>query len=139
MKKSVWLISFIAVFILLSMTLISCDSAEAEVEEPVQKTLLFMDKEATGSTTVYHRVGFRHPESMTEEDKAATVLPNAVMLKAGSSLSDLPVPERAGYTFEGWYYDSAMTEPVLEGDTLTENTVLYPHMIPGGVSAFVLE
>jgi len=141
MKKRFWLISLLCVLFVISLAFTACGtrSVEAEKEEETQRSaLLFLEKEASGSPTTYHRVGFRHPDTMSEEDKAATVLPTPVMLEAGSSLYDAPVPERAGYTFEGWYYDSEMTKPVSEDDVLTENTILYPHMIPS-VSAFALE
>ena len=140
MKKRFWLISLICVLFVISIAFTSCDSRSVatEGEETQESALLFLEKEAKGSPTTYHRVGFRHPDTMSEEDKAATVLPTPVMLEAGSSLYDVPVPEREGYTFEGWYYDSEMTKPVSEDDVLTENTILYPHMIPS-VSAFALE
>ena len=137
-KKSIGLVALIAVVLVATLAFTACGQRPTE-EEPVENKLLFMDRQASGSSTVYHRVGFDHPESMSEEDKEATILPMAVMLQAGSSLYSTPVPEREGYTFGGWYYDSAMTDPVLEEDTLTENTVLYPHMIPNNVQPFVLE
>ena len=139
MKKNVWLISLLCLLFVVSMSFAACDSRPAEAEEETQRSaLLFLEKEASGSPTTYHRVAFCHPDTMSEEDKAATILPTPVMLEAGSSLYDAPVPEREGYVFEGWYYDSEMTKPVSESDVLTENTVLYPHMIPS-VSALVFE
>ncbi len=139
MKKRAWLISLLCVLFVISMAFTACGSRPAEAEEETQRSaLLFLEKEASGSPTTYHRVAFRHPDTMSEEDKAATVLPTPVMLEAGSSLYDVPIPEREGYVFEGWYYDSEMTKPVSEKDVLTENTVLYPHMIPS-VSVFALE
>ena len=139
MKKKVWLISLLCLLFVVSMSFAACGSRPAEPEEETQRSaLLFLEKEASGSPTTYHRVAFRHPDTMSEEDKAATILPTPVMLEAGSSLYDAPVPEREGYVFEGWYYDSEMTKPVSESDVLTENTVLYPHMIPI-VSALVFE
>ena len=42
---------------------------------------------------------------------------------------DLPVPEKEGYSFAGWYYDSELTNKV-EGDvTVTEDMKLYSHWI----------
>ena len=141
MKKRFWLISLACILFVISMVFTACGSrpVEAEEEETQRSALLFLEKEAIGSPTTYHRVAFRHPDAMSEEDKNATILPTPVMLEAGSSLYDAPIPEREGYVFEGWYYDSEMTLPVSEDDILTENTVLYPHMIPNGVQPFVLE
>ena len=137
-KKSIGLVALIAIVLVTTLVFTACGQRTVE-EDPAENKLLFLDREADRSSPVYHRVGFRHPESMSEEDKEATLLPIAVMMPAGSSLYSAPVPEREGYTFGGWYYDSAMTDPVLEEDTLTENTVLYPHMIPNDVQPFVLE
>ena len=140
MRMRFRLISLVCVLFVISMVFTACGSRSVEVEEEETRrsALLFLEKEASGSPTTYHRVAFRHPDTMSEEDKAATILPTPVMLEAGASLYDAPIPEREGYVFEGWYYDSEMTKPVSEEDILTENTILYPHMIPS-VSAFALE
>lgn len=138
MMKNLGLIALIGILLVACLAFTACDQRPVE-EEPVQKIHPFMEKEASGAATVYHRIGFSHPDFMSEEDKEATPLPTAVMLPVGSSLYDAPIPEREGYVFEGWYYDSEMTKPVSESDILTENTILYPHMIPSDIHPFVLE
>ncbi len=42
---------------------------------------------------------------------------------------DLPKPEKDGYTFDGWYYDCALTDPVDEAITLAGVKTLYGHWI----------
>lgn len=43
------------------------------------------------------------------------------------SVADLPKPTKAGYTFDGWYYDSALTRKV-DGDfAIDKNMTLYGH------------
>ncbi len=50
-----------------------------------------------------------------------------VVKEAGAtvSLSDLPLPYQDGYSFDGWYFDKAMTEKVTESFTLSKNISLY--------------
>lgn len=50
-----------------------------------------------------------------------------VVKEAGAtvSLSDLPIPYQDGYSFDGWYFDKAMTEKVTESFTLSKNISLY--------------
>lgn len=45
--------------------------------------------------------------------------------KTNIKLSELPKPQRAGYEFVGWFYDSAYTNKVDKDIVLTKNTVLY--------------
>lgn len=46
-------------------------------------------------------------------------------VKKGTSISSLPTPFRAGYTFTGWCYDKELTSPVGRKDTIQGKTSLY--------------
>ncbi|AVK85909.1 hypothetical protein C3943_21630 [Lysinibacillus sp. B2A1] len=48
----------------------------------------------------------------------------------GGTVSDLPVPTRAGYRFVGWYQDKALTEQWAGEALEKENLVLYAKWIP---------
>lgn len=48
----------------------------------------------------------------------------------GGTVSDLPVPTRAGYRFVGWYQDKALTEQWAGETNNKENLVLYAKWIP---------
>ncbi len=52
---------------------------------------------------------------------------NPVIATAGAtvSLSDLPIPYQDGYSFNGWYTDSALTNKVTAEFVLNENVNLY--------------
>ena len=47
------------------------------------------------------------------------------LLDYNSTLSDLRVPEKDGYTFDGWYYDSEYKNAVKSTDKLTQNKTIY--------------
>ena len=44
-------------------------------------------------------------------------------------LEDLPKPQKEGYIFDGWYYDSDLTNPVDEDIIFDGNLILYGHWI----------
>lgn len=50
--------------------------------------------------------------------------PSSVSISALTA-SELPELVFEGYTFEGWYYDSAYTNKAEVGDSITSNTTLY--------------
>lgn len=49
--------------------------------------------------------------------------------KKNIKLSELPKPQRAGFEFVGWFYDSAYTNKVDKDLVLTKNTVLYGYWV----------
>ena len=59
-----------------------------------------------------------------DSEGRAIELDNSVY-EAGTKLSDLPVPGKAGSTFLGWCYDSACTDYVGSTDRLLSDVVLY--------------
>lgn len=48
-----------------------------------------------------------------------------VHCRHGEDLSPLPVPQRAGYRFTGWYTDRTCTKRWRSGDTVTASLTLY--------------
>ena len=51
--------------------------------------------------------------------------PAAITPIKGDTYGDLPVPEREGYTFLGWYTDTGYTQAVASGTVATESRTLY--------------
>ncbi len=47
------------------------------------------------------------------------------LLDYNSTLSDLRVPEKDGYTFDGWFYDAEYTKAVSSTDKLMSNKTIY--------------
>lgn len=88
-------------------------------------------EENGGNTDVteYVSVRFAYPDGMSEEDKAATMMPEEQIVTKGSLVYALPMPTREGYTFGGWYYDSDLAVLAMTEDILTENVTLYPLMV----------
>ena len=44
-------------------------------------------------------------------------------------MTDLRVPEKENYVFDGWYYDEEFKQPVSSEDKLTQNTTVYAKFI----------
>lgn len=65
-----------------------------------------------------------------DEQGRATELDNSVY-EAGTKLSDLPVPGKAGSTFLGWCYDADCTDYVASTDRLLSDVVLYASWVDG--------
>lgn len=78
----------------------------------------------------YYLVKFGYPDTMTEEDKAATFYPNDQIVTSGELVYILPTPTREGYVFSGWYYDSDLTMLATPSDVVSKNMTLYPSMRP---------
>ncbi len=55
----------------------------------------------------------------------------ASSVKAGTPISELPTPTKAGAIFLGWYYNKELTQGVETGDTVTRNMTLYAKMAEG--------
>ena len=55
----------------------------------------------------------------------------ASSVKAGTPISELPTPTKAGAIFLGWYYNKELTQGVETGDTVTRNMTLYAKMAAG--------
>lgn len=60
--------------------------------------------------------------------------PNSVLVNKGSSLGDLPVPQKDNSIFIGWFTDSGLTENAVSKDTkVTSNMDVYASYIAGEV------
>ena len=55
----------------------------------------------------------------------------ASSVKAGTPISELPTPTKAGAIFLGWFYDAELTDGAQVGDTVTRNMTLYAKMAAG--------
>ena len=55
----------------------------------------------------------------------------ASTVKAGTPISELPTPTKAGAIFLGWFYDADLTDGAQAGDTVTRNMTLYAKMAAG--------
>ncbi|MBQ7660512.1 MAG: S-layer homology domain-containing protein [Clostridia bacterium] len=58
-----------------------------------------------------------------------TTLYNQMYTTGSVKVANLPKPEKDGYTFDGWYLDSARTQKVDANFTVSANTVLYGHFM----------
>ncbi len=74
-----------------------------------------------GETVTRYDVVF-NIDGNTTEFKKLTVKKGTVV-----KVADLPAPEKEGYTFDGWYFDSEMTQKVAEDFKVTKDMVLYGH------------
>ena len=54
---------------------------------------------------------------------------NKISVVSGKKLESVPTPEKAGYTFEGWYTDSALTKPFDADTAITKSITLYAKWI----------
>ena len=74
--------------------------------------------------TTYYQVSFALGGGISSED---ALLPDAIMVQSNSviSLNQLATPSVPGYLFDSWFYDSALTRQVQNGDTINENMTLY--------------
>ncbi|MCR5502317.1 MAG: InlB B-repeat-containing protein [Lachnospiraceae bacterium] len=57
-----------------------------------------------------------------------------IVRKAAETVIDV-IPEKTGYTFDGWYFDSSETRPMGEKAAFTEDAVLYAGWIDNGIPA----
>ncbi len=86
--------------------------------------------DATIENNRYFLIKYGYPDSMTKSDREATYFPDERLLPAGEMIYSIPVPERDGYVFSGWYYDSDLAMLVSVDDVVKENITLYPKMVP---------
>ncbi len=61
---------------------------------------------------------------ITFNTNGGSVLENRTVSR-GAALGTLPTPYKAGYLFQGWYYDSELTELASAGDTVSGPLALY--------------
>ncbi len=106
-----------------------------DLSKPITEDLMlyaYWIKEGTGSTinlSTFYKVRFAHPDSLTDEEKVVTYLPEEQLVYEGALVYSVQIPFREGYTFAAWYYDSALTKLAGAADVITKDTVLYPLMV----------
>lgn len=83
----------------------------------------------------YYLIKYGYPDSMSKADKDATYFPDERLLPAGELIYAIPVPQREGYIFSGWYYDSDLAMMVPVDAVVKGNVTLYPKMVPSEDSA----
>ncbi|WP_230199366.1 S-layer homology domain-containing protein [Bacillus ndiopicus] len=64
------------------------------------------------------------PVKITLHTNGGTVLA-PIELAYNTKISDLPIPTRGGYRFDGWYEDEALTKPWAADTVVRENISLY--------------
>ena len=58
-----------------------------------------------------------------------TMLNDRIIVKKGSSLTNIETPVKEGYVFNGWYYDEKLENKFEYSDVLNEDTTLYASYI----------
>ena len=67
--------------------------------------------------------------TITLHPNEGQVVPNTITIAQGSQVGELPIPERTGYTFDGWYQDQYLTVPVTEETVVNQDTDFYAKWI----------
>ncbi len=81
----------------------------------------------SGSTTIPGGVVSKSYKIIFNVD-GNTAMVNSVYTSGNVVVSNLPIPEKIGYKFDGWYFDSERTEKVTENFKISSDIVLYGHM-----------
>ena len=77
-------------------------------------------------TVVYREVRFELPADTTEEEAAATRLPDTMMVPDGTPVAAISTPSREGSVFLGWGYDDALAQMAGPEDVVDRDLLLYP-------------
>ena len=89
------------------------------------KNIYSGDTKVTATTTLYAK-WLKECNIWLETNGGAWL--SEIKAKEGDVVSDIPTPERAGYVFDGWYTDEALTV-AYEPAPLTDTVVLYAKWI----------
>ena len=68
---------------------------------------------------------WREGVTVTLHANEGYVSPNTITVPQETAIGTLPIPERSGYTFDGWYQDSSLTIPATAETVITQNTDFY--------------
>ena len=113
-------------------------------EESTFDTLVTSETVVTSNTNYYAK----WVENVTATfipGQDATVTPNTITVAPGSALGNLPVPEKTGYTFKGWFTDPTSGTQISSSTTINANTNYYAHWVEnvtvtfnadGGIASF---
>ena len=67
--------------------------------------------------------------TVTLNPNNGTVTPTTITVGQGQAVGTLPTPERAGYTFDGWYQDQELTNPATSSTVINQDTSFYAKWI----------
>lgn len=81
-----------------------------------------------GSATTSYLVEFALGDNGTD---TAISMPESKTYPAGTPISQLPTPVKAGMVFLGWYYDKALTKGAEAADTVERSMTLYAKVAAG--------
>ena len=81
-----------------------------------------------GSATTSYLVEFAPGDNGTD---TAISMPESKTYPAGTPISQLPTPVKAGMVFLGWYYDKALTKGAEAADTVDRSMTLYAKVAAG--------
>lgn len=81
-----------------------------------------------GSATTSYLVEFALGDNGTD---TAISMPESKTYPAGTPISQLPTPVKAGMVFLGWYYDKALTKGAEAADTVDRSMTLYAKVAAG--------
>lgn len=81
-----------------------------------------------GSATTSYLVEFALGDNDTD---TAISMPESKTYPAGTPISQLPTPVKAGMVFLGWYYDKALTKGAEAADTVDRSMTLYAKVAAG--------
>ena len=83
---------------------------------------------SSGSATTSYLVEFALGDNGTD---TAISMPESKTYPAGTPISQLPTPVKAGMVFLGWYYDKALTKGAEAADTVDRSMTLYAKVAAG--------
>ena len=95
--------------------------------DPINGTKVTSDTIIDDSITLYAH--WAEGVTVSLHANEGHVSPNTVTVLQGAAIGTLPIPERTGYTFVGWYQDSNLTTPVTSDTIVTKNTDFYAKWI----------
>ncbi len=91
-------------------------------------TAFNLDTVIAENMTIHATAGFVAYNSVTYKVNGEELATD--LLDYNTPLKDLRTATLDGYTFDGWYYDTAFTRAVQPTDKLTDNITLYAKMTP---------
>ncbi|MBQ3907254.1 MAG: InlB B-repeat-containing protein, partial [Lachnospiraceae bacterium] len=80
--------------------------------------------------STYYEIKFALPENTTKEEADMITLPKTMTIPEGSLLYSVQGAQKDDYSFNGWYYDAALTQRADGGDVVDHNMTLYPSFVP---------
>ncbi len=88
----------------------------------------------TSDITLYAKWTDNPTYTITFDANGGTVSPTSGVTFTNGTLSRLPIPTRTGYTFGGWFKESAFTTAVTTSTVFTADTTIFAKWTEGGGS-----